>query len=602
MRQERYPAWRIEAAADTCHPGLVHTFEVWAPDASEVSLKLGDDCLPMAASDGGWWEVVSEAATTGDRYGFVVDGNGPFPDPRSAWQPDGVHQRSAVFAPGEHTWGDGDWAGLDVRGAVLYELHVGTFTLEGTLDAALDHIDHLVALGVDMVQLMPLAAFPGRWGWGYDGVGLYAVHDPYGGPAALQRFVDGCHQAGLAVSLDVVYNHLGPSGNYLNQYGPYFTEKHHTPWGATVNLDDSRCEEVRRYLIDNALRWFREFHFDALRLDAVHALVDHSKRHFLAELSDETAHLAAALGRPLSLIAESDLNDPAMVTPINEGGLGMTAQWSDDFHHAIHSFLTGERQGYYCDFGEPGVLAKTLTSVFLHDGGPSTFRGKNWGAPIDRARHRGHAFLAYTANHDQVGNRALGDRPSCTLDLGRQAVAAALMLCSPFTPMLFMGEEWSASTPWQFFTDHSEKELARAIREGRRREFAAFGWEADDIPDPQDHATRERSVLEWDERRMGDHARLLAWYTDLVAMRRATPELLEDNLAAVECTFAQDGSWFVLHRGSVKVAANLAEDETLVPIEGGALRCLLAFDAERCGLGSDGVTLPCCSVAVVSQR
>ena len=342
------------------------------------------------------------------------------PDPRSAWQPDGVHGPSRVFDASLHRWDDASWAGRDVRGAVFYELHVGTFTDEGTLDSAVARLDHLVQLGVDVVSLMPVAAFPGRWGWGYDGVDLYAVHEPYGGPQALQRFVDACHGRGLAVCLDVVYNHLGPSGNYLHGFGPYFTDKHHTPWGQAVNLDDDGSEQVRRFVVDNALRWFRDFHVDALRLDAVHALVDDSEPHLLAQLSDETASLAADLGRPLGLVAESDLNDARMVTPTARGGLGMTAQWNDDFHHAVHALTTGERQGYYVDFGEYTTLAKVLTSVFLHDGGWSTFRDADWGAPVDRTAVGGHAFLAYT-QRPRPGGQPGGGRPAVAEPLPRRA-------------------------------------------------------------------------------------------------------------------------------------------------------------------------------------
>lgn len=392
----------------------MHTFTVWAPDASAVSLVLRSETQKMAEADDGWWKLEVPEAGHGTDYAFSVDGSEPMPDPRSPWQPDGVHGFSRVFDTSLHDWSDGDWAGRDARGSVFYELHIGTFTPEGTLEAAAGHLDYLVALGVEMVSLMPVAAFPGRHGWGYDGVDLYAVHESYGGPEALQRFVDQCHSVGLAVCLDVVYNHLGPSGNYLGSFGPYFTSRHTTPWGPAVNLDDTGSFEVRRWICDNALRWFREFHLDALRLDAVHALADDSPKHLLAQLSEETAALSASLGRPLGLVAESDLNDPRTVEPVAEGGLGMTAQWSDDFHHALHTLLTGERAGYYVDFGEPAVFAKTLREVFLHDGSYSTFRGKDWGRPVDPGRHRGGEFLVYTSNHDQVGNRALGDRPHLT--------------------------------------------------------------------------------------------------------------------------------------------------------------------------------------------
>ncbi|MFC5998218.1 malto-oligosyltrehalose trehalohydrolase [Quadrisphaera sp. GCM10027208] len=576
----------------------MHRFTVWAPDATRVDVDLSGSLHPMTRQDDGWWAVEVPDAGHGTDYAFRLDGGEPTPDPRSPWQPDGVHAPSRVFDTGRHEWGDDGWAGLDVRGRLFYELHVGTFTPEGTLDAAAQRLDHLVDLGVEVVELMPVAAFPGRWGWGYDGVALYAVHEPYGGPAALQRFVEACHRRGLAVCLDVVYNHLGPSGNYLSRFGPYFTDRHHTPWGQAVNLDDEGSEHVRRWVVDNALRWFAEFHVDALRLDAVHALVDDSAEHLLAQLSRETADLADRLGRPLGLVAESDLNDPRMIEPVAEGGLGMTAQWDDDVHHAIHALLSGERQGYYCDFGSTDVLAKVLTRAFLHDGTFSTFRGQRWGRTVDPARHRGTAFLAYSANHDQVGNRATGDRPSAYLSPGLLACAAALVLTSPFTPMVFMGEEWGASTPWQFFTDHAEPELAESIRQGRRREFAEHGWDAESIPDPQDHTTRDASVLRWDELETGPHDRVLRWYRTLIALRREEPALTSGDLRAVSVAHSDDEGWVVVARGDLRVALNVGAEPRTLPLDVSEPELLVAWD-DDVELGDGGVLLPGESVAVL---
>lgn len=571
---------------------------VWAPDAGAVDLVLptAGRSVPLERGDDGWWAPPAGEAELahGEDYAFAVDGSDPRPDPRSAWQPAGVHGPSRVFDTGAHAWSDAGWAGRDVRESVVYELHIGTFTAQGTLDAAIERLDHLVDLGIGMVELMPVAAFDGQHGWGYDGVDLYAVHEAYGGPAALQRFVDAAHARGLAVCLDVVYNHLGPAGNYLDTFGPYFTEAHETPWGRAVNLDGPGAHEVRRWVCDNALRWLRDFHLDALRLDAVHALVDDSTPHLLAQLADEVAALAEEVGRPLSLIAESDLNDAAMVTPTADGGLGMTAQWADDVHHAIHTFLTGERQGYYADFGSPEVLAKTLTRVFLHDGGYSAFRGEVWGAPVP-AGTDARRFVTFDQDHDQVGNRALGDRPSARLDDGMLAVSAALLLTSPFTPMLFMGEEWGARTPFLYFTDHQDPELAEAVRNGRRREFSGHGWaemypdQAVDgeleVPDPQDPATVEASRLAWDEPHAERHARLLAWYRDLIALRAAVPDLHSGDLAAtsVEWDRAADAepdggfaSWFVVSRGAVRVVLNLGAEPVTVPVPGGEGLTVLA--------------------------
>jgi maltooligosyltrehalose trehalohydrolase len=510
----------------------------------------------MERDDGGWWSAAVEEAGPGTDYRYSVDGGDPRPDPRSAWQPGGVHGPSRVFDATAHQWQDGAWPGRDVLGGLFYELHLGTFTAEGTLDAAIGRLPHLVDLGVDVVELMPVAGFDGRWGWGYDGVALYAVHEPYGGPAALQRFVDAAHGHGLAVCLDVVYNHLGPSGNYLATFGPYFTERHHTPWGAAVNLDDEGSAGVRRWICDNALRWLRDFHVDALRLDAVHALVDDSPRHLLAQLSDEVAQLAGELGRPLALVAESDLNDPRMIEPAAGGGLGMTAQWSDDLHHALHAALTGERQGYYCDFGELQVLEATLSRVFWHAGTLSTFRAKVWGVPVDPARHRGHRFLGYLQNHDQVGNRAAGDRLAQSVSPGRLAIGAALVLTSPYTPMLFMGEEWGATTPFRFFTDFPDPDLAEAVRNGRRREFLDYGWRPEDVPDPQDPATRDASVLDWSQPAGGGHAALLEWHKALIRLRREQPDLRADDLGSVAVDHGDD--WLVVSRNSVRVLVNLA--------------------------------------------
>ena len=567
----------------------MHRFTVWAPKASGVDLVLpatdgsAERCLPMTAAGDGTFALEVPQAGHGTDYAFSLDGGRPLPDPRSAWQPAGVHGPSRVFDPSRYAWGDGAWQGRDVLGALFYELHVGTFTPQGTLDAATERLDHLVDLGVDVVEIMPVAAFDGRWGWGYDGVDLYAVHAPYGGPEALQRFVDACHARGLAVCLDVVYNHLGPSGNYLASFGPYFTGKHDTPWGDAVNLDDTGSEHVRRWIVDNALRWFEDFHIDALRLDAVHALVDDSPRHLLAQLSDGTAALAARLGRPLSLVAESDLNDPRMVEPTSEGGLGMTAQWDDDIHHALHGLLTGERQGYYCDFGSLEALQQALTRVFVHCGTYSTFRGAIWGRPVDPARHRGHRFLAYLQDHDQVGNRAVGDRISATVSPGRQAAGAALYLTSPFTPMIFMGEEWAASTPWEFFTDFPDRDLAAAVRNGRRSEFAEHGWDAEDVPDPQDPSTRNASVLDWAEPGKDAHARMLGWYRDLVALRRAEPDLMDDDLRRVHVDTGPD--CLVVHRGAFRVLVNLGSQPAEFEVAPDAEIALAWAEPERTTTG-----------------
>jgi len=599
-------------------PAFPHELRLWAPGAQRVAVHVGapgaDPAVQaMTSAPGGWWFWRSAPSRDPLDYTFSVDGGEPRPDPRTAWQPHGVHGPSRTFDVEAHEWGDSIWAGpqqgLGTLGGVVYELHVGTFTPEGTLDSAVGRLDHLVDLGVDVVELMPVAAFDGQWNWGYDGVAPYAVHDAYGGPAALQRFVDACHQRGLGVCLDVVYNHLGPAGNYLAGFGPYFTEAHHTPWGAALNLDQEGSHEVRRWIIDNALRWFQDFHVDALRLDAVHELRDDSERHLLAQLSDEVSELEQRLGRPLTLIAESDLNDAAMVTPTAEGGRGMDAQWDDDVHHALHVSLTGERQGYYEDFGgfsppmpDGGpltVLAKTLSRVFLHDGGYSAFRESEWGRPVDRSAVDGRRFLAYLQTHDQVGNRAVGDRISAVVSPGQQAIGAALYLTSAYTPMVFMGEEWAASTPFQFFTDFGDPALREAVSEGRRNEFASHGWAFDDVPDPQDEATYRRSQLDWAEPREGEHARMLAWYRDLVTLRRGEADLSDGHLDAVEVSCHDDDRWLVLRRGTVATVANFADAEQVVPVPAEVAAVLLAWAPAATAVGDKGLRLPAQGVAVV---
>ncbi|WP_406740456.1 malto-oligosyltrehalose trehalohydrolase [Streptomyces atratus] len=563
-------------------------FEVWAPDADSVGLRLSGELRAMGRDPGrdGWWTAEAEASD-GDRYGFVLDGGDGeeggsdgggaglrvLPDPRSRRQPDGPDGESAVVDHSLFEWRS-DWAGRGLPGAVLYELHIGTYTDEGTFDAAAARLGHLAELGVTHVSLMPVCPFPGTHGWGYEGVSLWAVHEPYGGPEGLKRFVDTAHGLGLAVLLDVVHNHLGPSGNHLPAFGPYFTETHHTPWGAAVNLDAPGSDEVRAFLLGSALAWLRDYRLDGLRLDAVHALADGRALTFLEELSTAADALAAELGRPLPLIAESDLCDPRTTTPRESGGIGLHAQWNDDFHHALHTALTGESQGYYADFAEAplAALAKTVTSAFFHNGTYSSFRGRTHGRPVDITRTPAHRFVGYAQTHDQIGNRALGDRLSAALSPGLLACAAALVLTGPFTPMLFMGEEWGARTPWQFFTDHTDPELAEAVRSGRRREFAAHGWVSDDIPDPQDPATRNRSCLDWNEPSQEPHARLLAWYRELIALRRALPDLHDPDLASVRTAHDEQARWLAYRRGDLRIAVNLGEKPATIPLGGGRRR------------------------------
>ncbi|MGV9231487.1 malto-oligosyltrehalose trehalohydrolase [Streptomyces nigra] len=565
-------------------------FEVWAPQADRVTLHCDGaaSALERDPERAGWWRGEAEARD-GTRYGFALDDGPVLPDPRSRRQPDGPDGLSAVVDHARYEWRT-EWAGRPLPGAVLYELHVGTYTREGTLDAAADRLGHLAELGVTHVELMPLTPFPGTHGWGYEGVSLWAVHEPYGGPEALKRFVDRAHSLGLGVVLDVVHNHFGPSGNHLPAFGPYLTDRHQTPWGAAVNLDAPGSDEVRDYLVGSALAWLRDYRLDGLRLDAVHALVDTRAIHFLEELSTAVDALAADLGRPLSLIAETDLNDPRLITPRTDGGLGLHAQWNDDFHHALHTALTGESQGYYADFARAplAALAKTLTGGYFHDGTYSSFRGRSHGRPLDRTKVGGHRLLGYSQTHDQVGNRAQGDRLAASLSPGLLACAATLTLTAPFTPMLFQGEEWAAGTPWQFFTDHTDPELAEAVRRGRRREFAAHGWAEEDVPDPQDPATRERSCLDWSEPGREPHARVLAWYRRLIALRHEQPDLTDPDLADTKVAYDERARWIAFRRGDVRVAVNLSESPAAIPLGPRKADVLAAWEPVE-SPGADGV-------------
>jgi maltooligosyltrehalose trehalohydrolase len=494
---------------------------------------------------------------------------------------------------------------MTLHGAVIYELHVGTFTTEGTLNAAIGQLGHLASLGVTAVELMPVASFPGQHGWGYDGIGLWSVHEPYGGPEALRRFVDACHATGLAVILDVVYNHVGP-GNRLAELGPYFTTTYATPWGEAVNLDQPGSDEVRDFIIGNALHWLRDFRIDGLRLDAVHAFQDHRAVHVLEELAAEVDALSAATGRPRVLIAETDMNNPRLITSREAGGYGLAGQWNDDFHHAVHAAVTGERQGYYGDFGTMAGLAKTLTGAYFHDGTWSSFRGRHHGRPVDRLSTPAYRFVGFLQDHDQVGNRAVGDRFTSLVSRDMLHVAAGLVLTAPFTPMLFMGEEWGADTPFQYFTDHTDPFFASAVSEGRRGEFAAHGWAATDVPDPQDPETFRRSKLDWSQPAREPYATTLAWYRRLIALRKARPEITDPRLDQVRVDYDEDARWLLVHRGNLRIAANLASPAhgtaaARIPLGAGHVLSgrVLAASCQGISVTGEGAFLPPESFAVI---
>ncbi len=549
----------------------------------------------MTSSLGGWWTADVEAKH-GATYGFCLDGAKARPDPRSAWQPDGVHGLSRLVDHAEFTWQTDGWRGRELLGRLVYELHIGTFTAAATFEAAIERLDHLVDLGVDFVEVLPVAAFPGRNGWGYDGVFPYAVQHSYGGPDGLKRFVDACHNRGLGVILDVVYNHLGPDGNVLPAFGPYFTDFFSTPWGDALNYCGPGSDEVRRYVVDNALMWLRDYRIDGLRLDAVQAILDTSATHVLEELAVEVSALSDAVGRPLALIAESDLNDPRLVTARDAGGYGLDAQWSDDFHHALHTVVTRESFGYYEDFGSLNQLATALTHGYVYAGQFSQHRNRQHGRPLP-ASITGHRLLGYSQDHDQVGNRAAGERLSALVSPELVKVAAALVLTAPFTPMLFMGEEWAASTPWQYFTDHEDPELAEAVKVGRRSEFKAFGWKHEDVPDPQHPTTIERSTLKWHELDDAPHADMLAWYRQLIALRRARPDLADGRFDQIHVDFDEDERWLVIRRPATVVAVNLTQRPRALDIEVTSV-LLSSADVEW---RASGVTLPPESVAIFAR-
>jgi maltooligosyltrehalose trehalohydrolase len=564
-----------------------------------MAVQAGGARVAMEGPDEqGWWYAEVSAAGPGTDYGFLVDEDPKvYPDPRSLLQPNGVHGLSRVYDQSAFAWTGGGFQAPPLSSAIVYELHVGTFTAQGTLDSAMEKLDALAELGITHVQLMPVASFAGKHGWGYDGVSLFAVHEPYGGPDALKRFVNAAHGKGLAVLLDVVYNHFGPEGNYAVKFGPYVTDLHHTPWGGAVNLEDAWAHQVRRFFCDNALMWMRDFHIDGLRLDAVHAFVDRSAIHFLEQLAIETEALEEALGRRLVLIAESDLNDPRIVTGRECGGFGIDAQWSDDFHHALFAILAREPQsGYYADFGSPAQLKKALEETFVYDGIYSAYRKRVHGRP---AKHLSqYRFLGYIQNHDQVGNRAAGDRLHTIAGFDRAKVGAALVLMSPFVPMIFQGEEWAASSPFQYFADHDDAQLARSVSEGRKKEFAAFGWDPAQVPDPEKRETFERSKLNWDEANRGEHAEMLRWYGELIRLRKAMP-CLQDAEPGHTRAIADWARWCLeMKRGSIRVLCNLGREAQDFPVEEGTSILL----SSRAGVGVNHGTVQVGPDSVVIVR
>jgi maltooligosyltrehalose trehalohydrolase len=553
------------------------SFTVWAPLARRIEVHLlqpEERIVELQAGERGYHAGCIDGVSPGARYLLRLDGELERPDPASRSQPEGVHGPSAVV-PVDFPWTDHDWRGLPLAGSVFYEAHVGTFTGEGTFDAIVPRLPALASLGITTIELMPVAHFPGTRNWGYDGVYPFAVHEAYGGPERLKAFIDACHANGLAVALDVVYNHLGPEGNYLVDFGPYFTDRYHTPWGSALNFDGAGSDEVRRFFIENALQWIDEFHVDVLRLDAVHAIIDASARPFLQELADSVHARAESLGREVHLVAESDLGDPRMVRPARLGGHGMDAQWSDDFHHALHAVLTGEGQGYYMDFGEPAHLADVFRAGYVYTGQYSRFRERRHGAPPSGIAPE--RFIVYAQNHDQVGNRLAGDRLTAHLSFEELKLAAATVLLSPFTPLLFMGEEYGETAPFPYFVSHSDPELVEAVRQGRKDEFASFGW-SEEPPDPQSERTFRSAVLDWQMRERPRHGVLQRVHAALLALRRNCPELI--SFQAIDTELVHDRGLVVRRRnGSMHALAafNYSAGGATIPLSDDAWR--VRFDS-----------------------
>lgn len=538
-------------------------FRTWAPLAEEVELILNGTLHPMTREERGWWSTNIPETVAGARYRYRIDGRGPFPDPRSPSQPWGVHGDSAhVDLRGLRDRTQPVFRQVHLRDAVLYELHIGTFTVAGTFSAVIEKLPHLVDLGVTHVEIMPVAAFPGNHGWGYDGVSLYAPHAAYGTPQDLADLVAACHAHGLAVLLDVVYNHLGPDGNHLPNFGPYFTHATATPWGAAVNLDGPHSDGVREFIIDNALMWLRDYGFDGLRLDAVHELYDGRAVHILEELSTRVRLLEQEENRPLVLIAESNQNNPGLVYPTERGGYGLDAHWADELHHAIHVYLTGERRGYYADFSGLGDIARALAAGYIFQGQFSPARLRSHGRPPEGVEP--HQMVVCSQNHDQTGNRAFGERLTLLASPAQVKAAMAMVLLSPWVPLLFQGEEWGARTPFLFFSDHQSPELREKIRRSRYEEFKAFEWGAD-IPDPSDPASFEKSKLDWSESRGEAHQEILRWCRMLIQLRRRS----RTDFTQPVVQWDENGRWLTLRRGTVLAAFNFSDVRQVIPIPPG---------------------------------
>jgi maltooligosyltrehalose trehalohydrolase len=549
--------WKLDFGARPLADGSTQ-FRVWAPRARSVSVRMlgnSERTIAMQRSDEDTFEAIVQDCAPGTDYLYVIDDERERPDPVSRWQPQGVHSPSRVYDSKSFSWTDEAWRGIALKDFVIYELHTGTFTPEGTFEAIIPKLAHLKSLGITAVELMPVAEFPGSRNWGYDGAYIFAPQSTYGGPDGLKKLVDACHHEGLAIVLDVVYNHFGPEGNYTGEYAPFASRMYRTPWGEAMNFDEAHSDGVRRHFIDNALYWLTEYHFDALRLDAIHRIIDISPRHFLEELGEKFHQQAANLSRRAWIIAESDLNDVRVLKPASVGGYALDAQWSDDFHHSLHAILTGTERGYFSDFGRLEDLAKAIKEGFVYDGKLSPYRRKSRGnSSADRP---GEQFVIFIQNHDQIANSYWGQRLASLVSTGELKVAAALMLCAPALPMLFMGEEWGERSPFLYFTSHTDPALAAAVREGRKKEYAEFVKEEEEqgltnldagLVDPQSIASFEQSKIDWTRLERSPHKELLRFYTDLIRLRKQYECLSNCDKKLTEVTFDEDGRWIIVER------------------------------------------------------
>jgi maltooligosyltrehalose trehalohydrolase len=565
-----------------------------------MSLKFNEQVLPMnGPNKRGWWTLEVPEAGCGDDYAFLIDDDHtPYPDPRSMSQPNGVHGSSRLYDHDTFEWHDQLWRGSPKTGAIIYEMHIGTFTETGTFDSAIARLGYLADLGITHVELMPVAEFAGNRGWGYDGVSLFATFEPYGGPNGLKRFVDACHANGLSVILDVVYNHFGPVGNYTNKFGPYLTDNHRTPWGDAVNLDSGGSDEVRRFFCDNAIMWLRDYHCDGLRFDAVHAFIDLSAVHFMEQLSVEVERLGATLGKAFYLIAESDLNDPRVIRPREAQGYGMDSQWSDDFHHSLFTLLYTKEpgRGYYDDFGSMNDLHKALKHAYVYDGKYSKYRKCRHGRPVEGLS--AHHFVHFDQNHDQVGNRALGERLEHLVGMDAAKVAIGLVLTAPYVPMLFMGEEWATSSPFLYFADHDDEDMRKSVAEGRKRDFAQFGF-GDEVPNPEDPGTFEKSKLNWDETGEGRHAEMLAWTKSLIKLRRCTVALNDGSMHRLMVSTDDTRKTLVMQRDEMRILVNFGEQPYTFDLLAGEQLCVIS--REGLGINGHALDLPGMTLAVLAS-